>query len=221
MPPKIPTSFVPHQQFTPQTSRPQRSGRNFFMLGALGILVFMMIMTALTFAYEKYLQSVRDSKEAQVAKEEQGIDPTTVEGFVALSNRLTAANGILHNRVVSSQLFDLFEQITLKEVSISSISVTIKDDRTATLSLVGSARTFNALAAESAAFASQTLIKHAIFSGLNASKDNTVAFTVAADIDARLLRSDGSISTSTAAAGVAATSTPVLPQSTSTATTTL
>ena len=217
MPPKIPTSFVPHQQFSPQSSRPQKSGVNFFLVGALGILVLALVATALTFAYEKYLQSVRASKEATVAQEEKGIDQNTVESFVALSNRLSAANTILKNRVVTSQFFDLLESITLQGVSVTSVTLTIAKDRTATLNLAGTARNFNALAEESSQFAQQTLIKHAIFSGLNAAKDGTVAFTATADVDSKLLLPNGTTVTAPAASTVSTTS--VLP-STPIATTT-
>lgn len=201
--PTIPTSFVPHQQFTPSAPRPRSGGPDFFLLGASAFFVLVLLIAGGTFGYQKYLESSRDSKEATVAQEEKGIDQGTVAGFVALSNRLAAANVILANHITTSTFFDLLEGITLQNVSITSLSIAVADDRTATLSLAGTAKSFNALAAQSAAFAQQPLIKHAIFSGLDAAKDGTVDFTVIANLDPKLV-----MQSATPVPAAAATTTP-------------
>jgi hypothetical protein len=186
--PTIPTSFVPRQQFAAPPPRPRRSGQNIFLIASIGIFALALLAAGGTFAYEKYLESSRDAKEASIASKQQGIDSSTVAQFVALSNRISAAQTILDDHVAVSQFFDLLEGLTLQSVSITALTLHVADDRTATLSVAGNAKTFNALASESAAFAQQPLIKHAIFSGLNAGKDGTVSFTVAADLDSSLIK---------------------------------
>jgi hypothetical protein len=186
--PTIPTSFVPRQQFAAPPPRPKRSGQNIFLIASIGIFALALLAAGGTFAYEKYLESSRDAKEASIASKQQGIDSSTVAQFVALSNRISAAQTILDDHVAVSQFFDLLEGLTLQSVSITALTLHVADDRTATLSVAGNAKTFNALASESAAFAQQPLIKHAIFSGLNAGKDGTVSFTVAADLDSSLIK---------------------------------
>ena len=60
------------------------------------------------------------------------------------------------------------------------------DNRTAKIEMGGTARNFNALAAQSSAFTSDKEIKNAIFSGFVLdSKDGTVTFQLNADLDGR------------------------------------
>lgn len=218
--PTIPTSFVPRQQFAAPPPRPKRSGQNFFLMASIGIFALALVVAGGTFGYEKYLESSRDAKEASIAAKQQGIDGSTVAQFVALSDRLSAAQTILDNHVAVSQFFDLLEGLTLQSVSITALTLHVADDRTATLSVAGNAKTFNALAAESAAFAQQPLIKHAIFSGLNAGKDGTISFTVAADLDSSLIKQKPPAAPPTAAPAATASSTASTTEQ-ATATTTL
>jgi hypothetical protein len=218
--PTIPTSFVPRQQFAAPPPRPKRSGENIFLIASIGIFALALLAAGGTFAYEKYLESSRDAKEASIASKQQGIDSSTVAEFVALSNRLSAAQTILDNHVAVSQFFDLLEGLTLQSVSITALTLHVADDRTATLSIAGNAKTFNALASESAAFAQQPLIKHAIFSGLNAGKDGTVSFTVTADLDSSLIKQKPPAAPPAAASAATASSTATTTAPASPATTT-
>jgi hypothetical protein len=87
-----------------------------------------------------------------------------------------------------SQFFDVLESLTLKNVRFASLSVTVGDDQSAEVKMTGAAENFNALAAQSAAFAKESRIKQAIFSGIKAdSKTGAVSFSVSAKLDSRLV----------------------------------
>ena len=181
----IPTSFVPKQPGGPNQ---RRSGTNILFIVGLLIFLFGALACAGTFLYSSYLKNIETTKGQQLVAEQKKVDPNTVEQFVRLKNRLTASQTLMRQHIELSQFLDLLGTITLDDVSFKSMSVQVADDRTAQIQLIGQAASFNALAAESKQFAAQPYIKSAIFSNIAPSaKDNTVAFTINATLDPRIV----------------------------------
>jgi len=182
--PQIPTSFVPRQP-TDAGQRRRRTGANLFLLVSIAILAVAILAAGGTFAYEKYLQSVTTADAAKLATAEANIDPNTVEGFVRLRNRLTAAGGLLDDHIALSQFLTTLEGATLSTVSFDGLNVQVADDRSAKVTMTGTAKSFNSLAAQSAAFANVPTIKRALFSNFDVDKAGLVSFSVAFDLDAK------------------------------------
>lgn len=180
--PSIPTSFVPKQPVAP-SKRPRSSGNNIFFIVSLIIGLIAVAGAAAVYLYSAYLTNVEKSKAAQVQAAENAVDPDTVQQFVRLRDRLTAADMVLNQHVELSQFFSLLESTTLQNVHYDSLDVTVNDDRSATISLVGEAADFNALAAQSAAFNAQKQFKDVIISGINVGSNGQVDFTVNATLD--------------------------------------
>lgn len=215
--PGIPTSFVPKQPVaTGPSPRYTRSGGNLFMMIASLVLGLSVVAGIGVFAYERYLSGVRDSKQAEVEQVRENINSEVVEDFIRTRDRFSAAQGLLNEHVAASQFFDLLEALTLQNVRFSGLSFTLSDDRSAKIHMDGTARSFNALAAESSAFASEKRIKRAIFSDITVDPaTRNVSFSLDAELAPALL----TLSTAATPAFVpAATTTQVTPTATSTAT---
>lgn len=206
-PTTIPTSFVPKQPVRAGASF-TKSGGNTFLTLALVILALALLACAGVFGYERYLLGVRDAKSAAVTKAEEDIDSATVEEFIRTRDRFASAEGLLDSHVASSGFFEALEALTLQTVRFSSLSFTLASDRSAQISMDGTARTFNALAAQSSAFAGEKRIKRAIFSGIKVNPGGTVSFSLDADLDPSLL--------TFSAAAAPAVEEPVLPAATTT-----
>lgn len=185
-PTTIPTSFVPKQPVRPGTQF-SHSGTNVFLTIAIVILGVSILSAGATFGYEQYLLSVREKKSAEVKNAQAQIDSSTVEEFIRTRDRFTAAKGLLDSHVAVSNFFDTLETLTLQTVRFNSLSFNLAEDRSAEIRMDGVARTFNALAAQSSAFANEKRIKRAIFSGITVNENKTVSFSLAADLDAKLL----------------------------------
>ena len=158
------------------------------------MFIFLLSLVAAggTFAYDKYLQSSLEAKAEELAVAQREVNQDQVEDFVRLRDRLTYGQGLLDNHIALGQVFDVLEEQTLTNVRFSSLDLTVADDRTAQIDISGTARNFNALAAQSNAFAAEKGIRRAIFSGIVVNEDNTVSFTLTADLDGKLLIDDGS-----------------------------
>lgn len=186
LPPTIPTSFVPKQALPTQTRRPRAQNGVFYYV-SLFVMVVALVGAAATFGLKTYLDTVKTAREMRLETVEQGVDSSAVEELVRLRNRIKVATLILNRHVVASQFLDTLEEITLQNVRFQSLQLSIADDRTATIDMRGTARSFNALAAQSAAFADQKEIRRAIFSGIAADKNGLVKFAVQAELLPKLI----------------------------------
>lgn len=160
------------------------------MLVALVIAGISVLLAAATFGYDFFLKQQLARKEAALAEAQARINTDTIEEFIRLRDRLSVGKELLDNHVRLTQFLTVLETATLQNVRFETMSLVVAGDRTATIEMTGTARSFNALAAQSTAFAAEKNIKRAIFSGIALTEDNAVTFSMTADIDAPLITED-------------------------------
>lgn len=163
------------------------SGTNVFLVVCLMVAGIVVALAVGTFLYGRYLDSALASKQAELAQAQSQVDQNSVEDFVRLRDRLTTAKTLLSDHIVLSQFFDRLEALTLQNVSFKDMTLTVAGDNTAQLQMDGSAKSFNALAAQSNAFASEKSIKRAIFSDITVTSGNQVSFKMTGDVDSSLI----------------------------------
>ncbi len=215
LPPTIPTSFVPKQRVEP--SRRTGTGTNLFLLASAVVVVISVVTAGGIFGYEKFLESVRDSKSAKLTEAEASINRDTVEDFIRLRDRFASTRTLLDQHVALSQFFVVLEEATVQNVQFDSLRVSVGDDRVAKIDMAGSARSFNALAVESAVFAGEKHIRRAIFSGISTKEDGSVSFTLSAELDPRLVVTNGENIVAPSSVQTSPVPAPSAPISTSTA----
>lgn len=187
LPPTIPTSFVPHA-----TSAASRHSRvdfagvfSFLMYMVLGVVF---VLAVGIFFYGRILSSDRIAKDTALAQAEATINPTTVEAFVRLRDRLASGNTLLANHTAFSGFFSLLGTLMPSTVRFSSLHLSIDEKRTIKLEGLGVAKSFNALAAASTAFSQDGHIKDAIFSNIVVNpRNNSVSFVLAATLDPKTI----------------------------------
>lgn len=184
--PTIPTSFVPKQPVH-ATARFTKSGGNTFLALSLFMLGVSLVSAGGVFAYEQYLAGVERAKSLELSTAEASVNAEAVEAFVRTRDRFSVAADILNSHVAVSRFFDLLESLTLTNVRYDTFSYTLLPDGSGEIELNGVARSFNALAAQSAAFSAEKNLKRTIFSGIQVGEDGEVNFTVSAEADPKLL----------------------------------
>ncbi|MFA6502778.1 MAG: hypothetical protein WCT45_00790 [Candidatus Paceibacterota bacterium] len=185
--PNIPTSFVPRPSLT---ERGDRSGVDFSgVLGtvAYSVLGVVFVLALGVFIYGRVLSATLASREAALAKAEAAIDPATVEGFVRLRNRITSGQALLNNHTMFSGFFASLETILPATVRFTLLHLSIDATGKARVEGTGVARSFNALAAASSAFATDGRIKDVIFSKISINRDGSVSFGISAALDPKLI----------------------------------
>lgn len=139
------------------------------------------------FLYGTYLEGVRDTKIQELDGAKREINASTVEEFIRLRDRFVSARGILDNHVVFSGFFNILEERTLQNVRFSSLTFTFNEDGIPEIEMSGEARSFNALAAQSRTLNEERRFKRAIFSDITVNANNTVSFSLSAQLDPSVL----------------------------------
>lgn len=181
LPPTIPTSFVP-QSASAAARRFRTDFTGAFGFFAYGVLAVVFALAIGVFFYGRILAATQAGKDAALTKAEAAIDPATVVGFVRLRDRLNSGTTLLANHIAFSGFFTLLETLQPTTVRLTSLHLALTDAKTVKLEGSGTAKSFNALAAASTAFATDGRIKEAIFSNIVVNKDSSVSFALAATL---------------------------------------
>lgn len=186
LPPTIPTSFVPHA-----ASAPARRFRSDFTGAfgylAYGILGLVFVLAIGVFFYNRILASSEASKHAALVSAQNNIDPATVENFVRLRDRLTSSASLLARHVSFSSFFSALEKILPASARFTTLHYALNDSGISKIEGAGVAKSFNALAATSNAFATDGRVKDAIFSNISVNRDGSVTFALSATLDPKLV----------------------------------
>lgn len=183
--PIIPTSFVPNSKEAPRRFRTDFG--NAFGLFSYTILFITFALAIGVFFYGRILANIESSKAASVVAAEKSIDPATIEEFVRLRDRLDSGAKLLAGHTTFSGFFTLLEKLMPSTFRFTSLHLSLDDTRIAKVEGTGIAKSFNALAAASAAFASDGRIKDVIFSNITVNqKDSSVSFAFTAMLDQKL-----------------------------------
>lgn len=186
LPPTIPTSFVPHT--TPVAARRFRSDlTGAFGFFAYGVLVLVFVLALGVFSYGRILASNKANKDAALAQAQAAIDTAAVESFVRLRNRLSSSNSLLAAHPAFSVFFSALEKILPGSVRFTTLHLSQNTTGVLKAEIVGIAKSFNALAAASNAFAADGRIKDAIFSNISVNRDNSVSFALSATLDPKIV----------------------------------
>ena len=181
--PTLPTSFVP-----PSASSAVYAYRSntlsFLAYASLGIVFVLAIGV---FFYGRLLASELSSKETALRQAEAAIDPATVGSFVRLRDRLASGETLLKGHMALSGFFASLEKLLPTTVRFSSLHLSVDSAGVSKIEGTGSAKSFNALAAASTAFAQDGRIKDAIFSNITINGDASVSFVLSAVLDPKLI----------------------------------
>ena len=185
LPPTIPTSFVPHQNAVPRRFSAGFTGAlGFFSYAVLGVVF---LLALIVFFYGRILAADNVSKNKALLAAEKAIDSKTVENFIRLRNRLASSETLLGGHVAFSSFFSSLEKILPATVRFTTLRLSLDFAGASKMEGAGVARSFNALAAASAAFAADGRIKDAIFSNININRDGSVSFALVATLDPKII----------------------------------
>ena len=214
LPHTIPTSFVPRPA-SAAARKPHSDFTGAFGFLAYAILCIVFALAVGVFLYGRILAATQSSKDVTLQKAEAGLDPAMVESFVRLRNRLNSSAELLANHVAFTGFFTALETLLPTTVRFTSIHLSLNTavpgttgGQSITFDGTGVAKTFNALAAASNAFAADGRIKDAVFSDFVVNKDNSVSFSLSASLDPKLIAFTPSSITSTSTFMSASSSAP-------------
>lgn len=187
LPPTIPTSFIPHAASSAPAHKFRGDLTGAFGFFAYGVLALVFVLALSIFFYGRILDSRKISKDAELASAQAAIDPVTVDNFVRLRNRLNSSKSLMNGHAAFSGFFSALERLLPASTRFTTLHLSRSDVGPSKIEGTGTAKSFNALAAASNAFATDGRIKDAIFSNISVNKDGTVSFALSATIDPKLI----------------------------------
>jgi Tfp pilus assembly protein PilN len=185
LPSTIPTSFVPRSTAQHRLGSGDFSGVFDFLSYLVLVVVF--VLSIGVFVYGRVLTAQLETKNAELDKAEKAIDPETIQSFVQLRDRLAISEGLLKNHVQFSSFFTALESLLPANVRLVSLHMATDDSLVTRVEGTGVAKSFNALAAASSAFASDGRIKDVIFSAITINQDTSVSFSISAKLDQKIV----------------------------------
>lgn len=187
---QLQTSFIPKKPPVMAGTAPGAGGRSFNVLGIVAGSVFSLavVLSGTVFFYKAHLVRSISAMDAELAKARKSFEPEFIEEASRLNARIVAARELLNNHRALSPLFDTLEKKTLQAVRFQDFSFNALDNREATLSMTGQARSFNAVALQSDVFGAERAFRDPVFSNFTLNERGDVVFNFKTTVDAALLR---------------------------------
>jgi hypothetical protein len=180
----IQNSFIPRDASQP-TERKRDMDVSLFGLVTLVSIVLLIASSALAagvFLYQQYLEKSNTSKINQLKIAKQQFDPSLVEVFSRLDDRMRDADTILSSHIAPSVFFHMLEANTLSTVSFRSLDFQAGNEESMSVKMEGVAESVNSIALQADFFSKVGIIKSPIFSNIDRQIDG-VHFSFSASVN--------------------------------------
>ena len=182
----INSSFIPKKEVRARSKRASGMGANLFLL--VGVIIF---LTAILASLGVYLWGEQiDRANARAAetleKNRESYAIESIEEFIDMNNRISAADMILRNHVQVTQIFEILESETLTDIYLTDFDFKTQDSDVV-VSARGYAPTYSHVALQADQYSANTLIKDLILSGVNQSREGGIQFDLNFAIDRDVL----------------------------------
>ncbi len=187
MPDRVTTSFIPKEAL--QTSRsgsPLSAQQGPFVIiniVATFILVSALIASGGFYVADQYSSNLRKEKEQQLANARAAFEPESIRALDQLSKRIRGAQGLLQTHVAPSLILEDLERRTQQNLRFKDLVLT-RDILQPNYKIVmnGESISLNTIALQAGSFATSTIIKDPLFSGVNTTENGNVIFSFTANI---------------------------------------
>lgn len=180
---KFQTSFIPKTTLDPISTNKGRRPMGFFTFISTIIFFITVLVSGGAFAWHRYLDSSKVSLQTSLEKNIKSFEPQTLDAYVRLNSRIDSAKELLSKHVAVSYIFDFLSENTIQSVNFDDFKYQIDPDGTASLSLNGQAKSYNAVAYQAEVFGKERSLRIPLFSNLDLDKFGNVIFNFTATVD--------------------------------------
>lgn len=140
-------SFIPRKSFEPTTYK--SAGWGVAVTFCFLILLAVAIVGGGMEYYKKDLNVQIEIAGKKLGAEDAVLEPETINDIVKISNRIAVVKGLLSSHKTTLPIFDLLDELTLKDVRFLNFSFSVKDR---IISLNGVAKSYLSLALQEEEF---------------------------------------------------------------------
>jgi len=180
------TSFIPQKDLSEEKKRgPKRVG----IFSLIGVIIFViaLLLAVGVFAYEKVLERTLTSKEESLQRAKEAFDPRLIEELSRMDKRIMAAEELIDKHIVISPLFDLLQDLTLRNARFEEMVFEMGPGNRANLRLAGQATSYATIVLQSEAFGNSRFLRDQLFSNFDLNQLGNVSFDFSANINNELI----------------------------------
>jgi hypothetical protein len=207
MPPEpIKTSFIPKASLKVER-RQETHGAPIALASLIATIILILAVAggAGMFLFKEFLIGQINSKKDSLDRARAAFQPDTIKELARIDTRLMVGSSLLAAHTAPSLVLDEVARLTLASVRFGSFQFgTVGGLNKLTVSMNGTAKSFNAVALEADQFGHSEVLTNPVFSNMNFDATGNVSFDVTADVNPSAIL----YLTSPAAPASAATSTP-------------
>lgn len=189
MPQDFKTTFIPKAPSAPAPQAPAGAGavrvrRSVSIMTVLATLAALVAIVAVagTFVFERSLESRIAFMENQLETAEKQFEPTLIASLQELDERLTVANQVLRSHRTVIPFFRSLGEQTLKSVQFDSFRFDYTDERAGVVQAQGEARSYEAIAQQSALLTQSPIVQEHIFSDFERQDTGRVSFRLLVEV---------------------------------------
>lgn len=190
------TSFIPKKPVVSEPAKKPKVVNLFAVLGTV-VFIFMIAGSVGTFLYKSFLTKAIDSSKNKLESEKKDLDPELVKKIVRLDNRFRSAKVLFDQHLATSHIFDVLEKATLPSVRFKKFNFSYLGNDKVSLSMIGEATGFTAIALQSDVINENTAFKEPIIGDLALEPSGAVSFKLSSNIDPSILYFKKYINTTT------------------------
>lgn len=185
----INSNFIPHDTAQDADGARMHSGSIMDILALIATILFVasIVLGVGVFLYQQYLEKSASSKVDQLKRAQAAFDPSLIQEFTRLDDRMRVADIILSNHIALSIFFHMLEQETLTTVSFKSLDFEATDLQNMTIKMDGIARSVNSVALQADTFSKVGIVASPIFSNIDREPDG-VHFSLTALLNPMSIR---------------------------------
>ncbi len=175
---RVKTSFIPKASLKVETAPGTRRKSPIALVNIIAgaLLVIAILAAAAIYLFQGYTLSQIQAKQDSLNRDRAAFQPSTIQELARLDTRINAAEALLKQHVALSKLFGELETDTLSSVAFSDFTYAATDATHVSIAANGQAKSFNAVALQSDAFSSSTIITEPVFTNVNIDKTGIIGF---------------------------------------------
>ena len=176
-------SFIPKRP-SDRVSRPvYRNHFNILMMIGIWVFVLSVILAVSIFLYQKSLVKKLQLSNEKLLAVKGSLDPDFVGELLTLDKRLKTSTDLLMSHQTVSPIFSILESETLERVRFKTFRYNADIDGILSISVVGEADSFNAIALQSDIFGSSSQIGDPVFRNFVINDSGNVDFDFSGVLD--------------------------------------
>ncbi len=190
MDPKFQTSFIPKKTVATSTSplsmlSPQTES-DFLTMLSKALFVVALLVSGFLFGYKLVLERQIENANKELVAAQGAFDPQAIQALITANARMFATKALLNNHIIVTQVFDLLQFLTVKNVQLSDFSYSNNNNIIKVTANV-EAKSYGSLFQQSVIFSQNAFMIDPTFADFDISEDGHITAKFTTNLDPGLV----------------------------------